>query len=124
MPRNRNKFRRQSLTEVRVNGQNIRISPYLAQYNAHGTGEAEFVREMTDAVCVKRTVPEFADEFIAFHQGKRNPQAAAIKAKQPSTNPSDPSLSTNASPRNNMGDFASDGETPGNPSQHPSQAQT
>ena len=32
MPRNRNKYRRQSLTEVRVNGQDIRISPYLAQY--------------------------------------------------------------------------------------------
>ena len=36
MPRNRNKYRRESLTEVRVNGQNIRVSPYLAQYTAEG----------------------------------------------------------------------------------------
>ena len=43
MPRNRNKYRRESLTEVRVNGQNIRVSPYLAQYNADGKGEAEHV---------------------------------------------------------------------------------
>ena len=62
MPRNRNKFRRQSLTEVRVNGQDIRVSPYLA--------DAEHVRQMTELVCVKRPVPELADEYIAFHQGK------------------------------------------------------
>jgi len=40
MPRNRNKYRRQSLTEVRVNSQDIRISPSLAQYTANGKGEA------------------------------------------------------------------------------------
>ena len=95
MPRNRNKFRRQSLTEVRVNGQNIRVSPYQAQYTANGKGEAEHVRQMTELVCVKRPVPELADEYIALQQGKRNPGAAAIRQKLPSTNP-DPSLSTNA----------------------------
>ena len=65
MPRNRNKYRRQSLTEVRVNGQDIRISPYLAQYTAKGKGEAEHVRQMTELVCVTRPVPEIADQFIA-----------------------------------------------------------
>ena len=48
MPRNRNKYRRQSLTEVRVNGQDIRISPYSAQFTADGKGEAEHVRQMTE----------------------------------------------------------------------------
>ena len=95
MPRNRNKFRRQSLTEVRVNGQNIRVSPYQAQYTANGKGEAEFVREMTELVCVTRPVPEIADQAIALYQDKRDPVAAAIKQKLPLTNP-DPSLSTNA----------------------------
>jgi len=95
MPRNRNKYRRQSLTEVRVNGQDIRISPYLAQYTAKGKGEAEQVRQMTELVCVTRPVPEIADQFIALHQGKRDPVAAAIREKLPSTN-SDPSLTTNA----------------------------
>ena len=94
MPRNRNKYRRQSLTEVRVNGQDIRISPYLAQYTANGKGEAEHVRQMTELVCVTRPVPEIADQVIALHRGKRDP-AAAIREKLPSTN-SDPSLSTNA----------------------------
>ena len=87
MPRNRNKYRRQSLTEVRVNGQDIRVSPYLA--------DAEHVRQMTELVCEKRPVPELADQAIALYQGKRSPVAAAIKQKLPSTNP-DPSLSTNA----------------------------
>ena len=96
MPRNRNKYRRQSLTEVRVNGQNIRVSPYLAQYTADGTGHAEHVRQMTEVVCVTRPVPEIADQAIAFYQGKRNPLAAAIREKKPSTNSQDPSLSTNA----------------------------
>ena len=123
MPRNRNKYRRQSLTEVRVNGQDIRISPYLAQHTAKGKGEAELVRQMTELVCVTRPVPEIADQVIALHQGKSDPVAAAIREKLPSTN-SDPSLSTNASQRNTMGDLASDGETPGNSSQHSSQAQT
>ena len=87
MPRNRNKYRRQSLTEVRVNGQDIRVSPYLAA--------AEHVRQMTELVCVTRPVPEIADQAIALYQGKRDPVAAAIREKLPSTNP-DPSLSTNA----------------------------
>ena len=89
MPRNRNKYRRQSLTEVRVNGQDIRVSPYLA--------DAEHVRQMTEIVCVKRPVPEIADQVIALYEGKRDPVAAAIRAKQPSTNstPSS-SLRTNA----------------------------
>ena len=95
MPRNRNKYRRQSLTEVRVNGQDIRISPYLAQYTAKGKGEAEHVRQMTELVCVTRPVPVIADQVIAFHQVKRDPVATAIREKLPSTNP-DPSLSTNA----------------------------
>ena len=96
MPRNRNKYRRQSLTEVRVNGQDIHISPYLAQYTANGKGEAEHVRQMTELVCVTRLVPEIADQVIALHRGKRDPAAAAaIREKLPSTNP-DPSLSTNA----------------------------
>ena len=124
MPRNRNKYRLQSLTEVRVNGQNIRVSPYLAQYNADGKGEAEHVRLMTEALVVNRLEPEIADEYLALIEGRRNPLSAAVRAKKPSTNSPDPSLSTNASPRNNMGDFASDGETPGNSSQHSSQAQT
>ena len=124
MPRNRNKYRRQSLTEVRVNGQNIRVSPYLAQYNADGKGEAEHVRLMTEALVVNRLEPEIADEYLALIEGRRNPLSAAVRAKKPSTNSPAPSLSTNASPRNNMGDFASDGETPGNSSQHSSQAQT
>ena len=87
MPRNRNKYRRQSLTEVRVNGQDIRVSPYLA--------DAEHVRQMTELVCVTRPVPEIADQAIALYQGKRDPVAAAIREKLPSMNP-DPSLSTNA----------------------------
>ena len=95
MPRNRNKYCRQSLTEVRVNGQDIRISPYLAQYTAKGKGEAEHVRQMTELVCVTRPVPEIADQAIALHQGKRDPVAAAIREKLPSTN-LDPSLSINA----------------------------
>jgi len=95
MPRNRNKYRRQSLTEVRVNGQDIRISPYSAQLTADGNGEAEHVRQMTEMVCVTRPVPEIADQAIALYQGKRDPVAAAIREKLPSTNP-DPSLSTNA----------------------------
>ena len=95
MPRNRNKYRRQSLTEVRVNRQDIRISPYLAQYTAKGKSEAEHVRQMTELVCVTRPVPEIADQVIAFHRGKRDPAAAAIREKLPSTNPN-PSLSTNA----------------------------
>ena len=94
MPRNRNKYRRQSLTEVRVNGQDIRISPSLAQYTANGKGEAEHVRQMTELVCVTRPVPEIADQVIALHRGKRDP-AAAIREKLPSAIP-DPSLSTNA----------------------------
>ena len=124
MPRNRNKYRRQSLTEVRVNGQNIRVSPYLAQYNADGKGEAEHVRLKTEALVVNRLEPEIADEYLALIEGRRNPLSAAVRAKKPSTNSPDSSLSTNASPRNNMGDLASDGETPGNSSQHSSQAQT
>ena len=124
MPRNRNKYRRQSLTEVRVNGQNIRVSPYLAQYTADCRGEADHVRQMTRLVAETRLEYEIADEFIALNQGKRSPLAAAIRAKKPSTNSPDPSLSTNASQRNTMGDLASDGETPGNSSQHSSQAQT
>ena len=124
MPRNRNKYRRESLTEVRVNGQNIRVSPYLAQYTADGKGEAEHVRLMTEALVVNRLEPEIADEYLALIEGSRNPLSAAVRAKKPSTNSPDPSLSTNASSRNKMGDFASDGETPGNPSQHSSQAQT
>ena len=124
MPRNRNKYRRESLTEVRVNGQNIRVSPYLAQYNADGKGEAEHVRLMTEALVVNRLEPEIADEYLALIEGRRKPLSAAVRAKKPSTNSPAPSLSANASPRNNMGDFASDGETPGNPSQHSSQAQT
>ena len=124
MPRNRNKYRRESLTEVRVNGQNIRVSPYLAQYNADGKGEAEHVRLMTEALVVNRLEPEIADEYLALIEGRRNPLSAAVRAKKPSTNSPASSLSTNASPRNNMGDFASDGETPGNSSQHSSQAQT
>ena len=124
MPRNRNKYRRESLTEVRVNGQNIRVSPYLAQYTADGKGEAEHVRLMTEALVVNRLEPEIADEYLALIEGRRNPLSAAVRAKKPSTNSPAPSLSTNASPRNNMGDFASDGETPGNSSQHSSQAQT
>ena len=95
MPRNRNKYRRQSLTEVRVNGQDIRISPYSAQLTADGNGEAEHVRQMTEMVCVTRPVPEIADQAIALYQGKRDPVAAAIREKLPSTNP-DPSLSANA----------------------------
>ena len=123
MPRNRNKYRRESLTEVRVNGQNIRVSPYLAQYTADGKGEAEHVRLMTEALVVTRLEPEIADENLALIEG-RNPLSAAVRAKKPSTNSPDPSLSTNDSQRNTMGDLASDGETPGNPSQHSSQAQT
>ena len=123
MSRNRNKYRRESLTEVRVNGQNIRVSPYLAQYNADGKGEAEHVRLMTEALVVNRLEPEIADEYLALIEG-RNPLSAAVRAKKPSTNSPDPSLSTNDSQRNTMGDLASDGETPGNPSQHSSQAQT
>ena len=85
MPRNRNKYRRQSLTEVRVNGQDIRISPY-AQYTAKGKGEAEHVRQMTvELVCVLGRVPEIADQVIALHQGKRDPVAAAIREKLPPT---------------------------------------
>ena len=95
MPRNRNKYRRQSLTEVRVKGQDIRISPYLAQYTAKGKGETEHVRQMTELVCVTRPVPQISDQVIALHQGKRDPVAAAIREKLPSTNP-DPSLTTNA----------------------------
>ena len=91
MPRNCNKYRRQSLTEVRVNGQDIRISPSLAQYTANGKGEAEHVCQMTELVCVTRPVPEIADQVIALYQGKRDPVAAAIREKLPSTN-SDPSL--------------------------------
>ena len=52
MPRNRNKYRRQSLTEVRVNGQDIRISPYSAQYTSKGEGEAVILRQMIELVCV------------------------------------------------------------------------
>ena len=66
MPRNRNKYRRQSLTEVRVNGQDIRISPYLAQYTAKGKGEAEHVRQMTEALVVTRLEPEIADEYLCL----------------------------------------------------------
>ena len=95
MPRNRNKYCRQSLTEVRVNGQNIRISPYQAQFTANGKGEAEHVRQVTELVCVTRPVPEIADQAIVLYQGKRDPVATAIREKLPSTNP-DPSLSTNA----------------------------
>ena len=101
MPRNRNKYRRQSLTEVRVNGQDIRVSPHLAQYTADGKGEAEHVRQVTELVCVKRPAPVIADQAIAFMQGRRDPLAAAIRAKQPSTNP-DPSLSTNAAMETNV----------------------
>ena len=118
MPRNRNKYRRESLTEVRVNGQNIRVSPYLAQYTADGKGEAEHVRLMTEALVVNRLEPEIADEYLALIEGSRNPLSAAVRAKKPSTNSPDPSLSTNDSQRNTMGDLASDGETPGNSSQH------
>ena len=118
MPRNRNKYRRESLTEVRVNGQNIRVSPYLAQYTADGKGEAEHVRLMTEALVVTRLEPEIADEYLALIEGRRNPLSAAVRAKKPSTNSPAPSLSTNASKRNTMGDLASDGETPGNSSQH------
>ena len=117
MPRNRNKYRRESLTEVRVNGQNIRVSPYLAQYTADGKGEAEHVRLMTEALVVTRLEPEIADEYLALIEG-RNPLSAAVRAKKPSTNSPDPSLSTNDSQRNTMGDLASDGETPGYSSQH------
>lgn len=78
-----------------MNGQDIRVSPHLAQYNADGKGEAEHVRQVTELVCVKRPVPEIADQAIALYQGKRDPLAAAIRAKQPSTN-TDSSLSTNA----------------------------
>ena len=124
MPRNRDKYRKESLARVRVNGQDIHISPYLAQYTADGRGEADHVRQMTRLVAETRLEYEIADEFIALNQGKRSPLAAAIRAKKPSTNSPDPSLSTNASQRNTMGDLASDGETPGNPSQHSSQAQT
>ena len=95
MPRNRNKYRRQSLTEVRVNGQDIRVSPHLAQYTADGKGEAEHLRQMTELVCVKRRLPELSDLVIALMQGRREPLAAAIREKLPSMNP-DPSLSTNA----------------------------
>ena len=102
MPRNRNKYRQQSLTEVRVNGQDIRVSPHLAQYTADGKGEAEHVRQMTELVCVKRPVPEIADQAIALYQGNRGPLAAAITAKQPSTN-TDPSLRTNAAMETNAG---------------------
>lgn len=100
MPRNRNKYLRQSLTEVRVNGQDIRVSPYLAQYGPNGKGEAEDVRQMIELVCVKRPVPEIADQYVALKQGKRDPMAAAIREKLPSTN-TDPSLSTNAAMETN-----------------------
>ena len=100
MPRNRNKYRRQSLTEVRVNGQDIRVSPYLAQFTADGKGEAEHVRQTTELICVIRPVPEIADQAIALYQGKRDPLAAAIREKLPSTN-TDPSLSTNAAMETN-----------------------
>ena len=82
MPRNRNKYRRQSLTEVRVNRQDIRISPYLAQYTAKGKGEAEHVRQMTELVCVTRPVPEIADQVIALHQGKECIKDALILQRQ------------------------------------------
>ena len=80
-----------------MNGQDIRISPYLALYTAKGKGDAQHVRQMTELVCVTRPVPEIADQAIALYQGKRDPVAAAIRAKQPSTNstPSS-SLRTNA----------------------------
>ena len=110
MPRNRNKYRRQSLTEVRVNGQDIRVSPHLTQYASDGKGEAEHVRQMTEVLVVSSPDPELADDFIALNEG-RNPLAAAIRAKQPSTN-SNTSLSTNATPNKALGDLASDGEAP------------
>ena len=106
MTRNRNKFRRQSLTEVRVNGQDIRVSPY--------SGDAEHVRQMTELVCVKRPVPEIADQAIALYQGKRDPVAAAIREKLPSTNSQDPSLSINARSSNPLGDHVNNGGAPGN----------
>ena len=108
MPRNRNKYRRQSQTEVRVNGQDIRIHPYLAKYTAKGKGEAEHLRQMTELVCVTRPVPEIDDQLIVLHQGKRDAVAAAIREKLPSTN-SDPSLSTNAA----MGTTTVDGAAVG-----------
>ena len=70
-----------------MNGQDIRVSPYLA--------DAEHVRQMTELVCVTRPARAIADQAIALYQGKRDPVAAAIREKLPSTNP-DPSLSTNA----------------------------
>ena len=68
MPRNRNKYRRQSLTEVRVNGQDIRVSPYLAQFAADGKGEAEHVRQMTELICVTRPVPEIRANATHWQQ--------------------------------------------------------
>ena len=100
-----------------MNGQNICVSTYLAQYTADGKGEAEHVRLMTEALVVTRLEPEIADEYLALIEG-RNPLSAAVRAKKPSTNSPDPSLSTNDSQRNTMGDLASDGETPGYSSQH------
>jgi len=50
---------------------------------------------MTELVCVTRPLPEIADQVIALHRGKRDPAAAAIREKLPSTNP-EPSLSANA----------------------------
>lgn len=67
IPRNRNKYRRQSLTEVRVIAQDNRISPYSAQFTADGKGEAEHVRQMTKLVCETRPVPEIVDQAIALY---------------------------------------------------------
>ena len=121
MPRNRNKYRRQSLTEVRVNGQDFRVSPYLAHYTANGKGEAEHVRQMTELVCEKRPVPELADQAIALYQGKRDPVAAAIRAKQPSTNSTTPSSSLrthDGSSIQALGDISGVRDAPRDSSEH------
>lgn len=88
-----------------MNGQDIRVSPYLA--------DAEHVRQMTELVCVTRPARAIADQAIALYQGKRDPVAAAIREKLPSTNSPDPSLSTNSKSSNALGDIAKDGEAPG-----------
>ena len=62
-----------------MNGQDIRIRLYLAQYTAKGKGEAEHVRQMTELVCATLPVPEIADQVIAFDQGKSDPVAVAIR---------------------------------------------
>ena len=119
MPCNRNKYRRQSLTEVRVNGQDIRVSPYLA--------DAEHVRQMTELVCEKRPVLELADQAIALYQGKRDPVAAAIRAKQPSTNSTTPSSSLrthDGSSIQALGDISGVRDAPRDSSEHASSPTT